>query len=119
MGRIVGCPVAFKSLYTDEYLCCDEDGKAVMEKVKTDSKRKPKDQRAWFCCQTPATVQTEKEQDLVDGGTEDSENGNSESLVEEQPDVLEEGNSKDPEEGGLNKNLPLLSRTRDLKKPRG
>ena len=88
-----------------------------MEKVKTDSKRKPKDQRAWFCCQTngldselgenPATDQSKNERDLVDGETEDSENGNSEASGEEHPDVLEEGNSKDPEEGGLNKNLPL------------
>lgn len=79
-----------------------------MEKVKTDSKRKSKDQRAWFCCQNPATVQSQKEQDLVDGVTEGSENGNSESSVEGQPDVLEEENSKDPEEGGVNKKSSIV-----------
>ena len=84
-----------------------------MGKVASDSKRKPKDQRAWFCCHRNylgselVENASKNEQDLVDGGTEDSDNGNSEAPPGKgHPDVPDEENSKDPDKGGLNRNIP-------------
>lgn len=86
-----------------------------MEKVKTDSKGNPKDIQALFRFHTTtqknelvsqlekyqAAVQYKNQQDIVDGGVEDSENENSEAPGKGHPDVLEEGNSKDQEEGAV------------------
>jgi len=51
VGRIVSCPVTFKSLKTDEYLHCDKDGNAFMKEVTaSDDHGQPKDRQTWFCC---------------------------------------------------------------------
>ena len=86
-----------------------------MEKVKTDSKGNPKDIQALFRVHTTtqknelvsqlekyqAAVQYKNQQDIVDGGVENAENENSEDPGKGHPDVLEEGNSKDQQEGAV------------------
>lgn len=81
-------PFTFKSLKTGEYLHCDENGRAFMEKVTSNGE--PKDRQTWFSLisrkRTPVIKHEEnmmfaaKGRDQEDGNSEDSRRGSSEIL---------------------------------------
>jgi len=116
IGREFESPVTFKSLKTEEYLHCDEDGKAFMKKTTTNSNGEPKDRQTWFSLNPKKYTQVVKQEqhmlfasnrtwieiieeeiireDMEDGkseASEDSGRGNSEILEPE------EGYDKHPE----------------------
>ncbi len=100
---------SFKSLKTNKFLHCSNDGKVFLEEVNHPANEECKDRRTWFRCMWSSQIQQQdfwyestspgegNSQDVQKQGSEDLAGGNSEDPGKEKCDGPGREESKDPE----------------------